>query len=416
MVTMRKILKHALRDTLKVVLPFAYRMFYWARPRRNDADPRNPRRILILNGAHIGDIVISTSLLPVLRSAYPKAQIGFLVGSWSKMVVENHPFVDYVHVIDHWWHNRSRVGCGTKLRQFYTSRRGALREIRQMRYDIAICIYPYLLPDLMNFAWIAGIPIRLGFRRSMFASLATAAVNVPDNPFLHQGAIMAEVLKPLSLDATHLERRKAQLAENGDRSIREVKALLGMEHMNDATYQVIHMGSGALNRELPIAFWREIARELSHSSTLVFTGKGDREARNAASVIDGLDRCVNACGALSWDGFVAAIRHARMLYGVESMAGHVAAAVGTPFVVAYTGMAGVARWRPESELGTVLSLHLNCAPCQRMNGCKEMPCLRKITPGDVLAFSWPIEKYELSVMAPNERQISNCCVPSCEDL
>src|SRR5690242_12990512 len=68
----------------------------------------NPKRILVVNGAHVGDVVMSTAVLGALRSAYPASEIGFVAGSWSKMVVTNHPMVDFVHVVDHWKMNRSR--------------------------------------------------------------------------------------------------------------------------------------------------------------------------------------------------------------------------------------------------------------------------------------------------------------------
>jgi heptosyltransferase-2 len=377
----------AIRNTLSVLLPLAYRVFYIGRPRRDAVDLNNPKRILVLNGAHIGDIVISTSILPILRSAYPNAQIGFVTGSWSKMVVKDHPDVDFIHCVDHWWINRDGKSLFSKVRHFLRTRSIALREIRELRYDMALCIYPFPLADLMEMAWCAGIPVLLGFRRSLCRSLATSATEVPGNPFLTEGAIQAEVLRPLSLDNRHLHKRKATLPESKLEAIREVCDLLKVTRIEDSSYRVIHMGSGIVKRELPLDFWREVAQDLSQNHTLVFTGKGEREAANASRVTDGLSRCINACDRLSWDGFVAAIRFADVLYGVESMAGHVAAAVGTPSISAYTAMSGVARWRPDSDTSAVYTKHLSCAPCESATGCKHMTCLRGVSPRDFLQVS-----------------------------
>ena len=88
---------------------------------------------------------------------------------------------------------------------------------------------------------------------------------------------------------------------------------------------------------------------------LLFTGRGSREGQQIARVIEGLDHCISACDRLTWNGFVTAVKHCERLYGVESMAGHVAAAVGTPCTVIYTGTAGVARWRPKE-------MHVRCLP------------------------------------------------------
>ena len=384
MFNVRRAVRATARNVLTALLPLAYRMFYRGRPVRAAAGPGDPKRILVLNGAHIGDIVISTSILGILRSAYPNAEIGFVTGSWSQMVLKDHPDVDFIHRVDHWLLNRSEQKLVSKVRQYQKTLTLALPEIRAIEYDLALCLYTYNHADFMDVAWLAGIPVRLGFQRSLYASLATAVTEVPKNPFLTQSAVQAAVLGPLALDPAHFQKRLATLPESTDGAIREVCTLLDASRIKDAAYCVIHMGSGALNRELPPQFWREVAETLAKSSTLVFTGRGERETSNVAAAISGLANCINACGRLSWDGFVAAVRYADVVYGVESMAGHVAAAVGTPCVVAYTGTGGVACWRPESDKCTVFTNHLPCAPCANPRGCNDMSCLRSVSPQDLL--------------------------------
>ena len=383
MVNTRRGARATIRTILTVLLPLAYRLLYHGRPIRPAPGLEGPKRILLLNGAHIGDIVISTSILPILRSAYPTAQIGFVTGSWSKVVLNGHPDVDFLHCIDHWILNRSGQNLFRRIRRYQMTRKTALHEISEARYDIAISLYTWSYPDFMEIAWGAGIPIRLAFRQSLFSPLATAATDVPKNYFQIQSAIQAEVLRPLSLDTCHLNKRKGKLSDSTDEAIRQVCALLNVPRIDEVPYSIVHMGSGAPNRELSLTFWREVAEDLSRSHTLVFTGKGQREAANAACVIAGLSRCVNACDRLSWDAFVAAVRFANAVYGVESMAGHVAAAVGTRCVVAYTGMAGVARWRPESNQCTVITRHLGCAPCENPRGCREIACIRGTLPKEM---------------------------------
>src|ERR1700757_1328965 len=107
MVNARRVVRATVRSVLTASLPLAYKLFHRDRPIRAAAGPEDPKRILVLNGAHIGDIVISTSILPILRSAYPNAQIGFVTGSWSQMVLKDHPDVYFIHCVDHWWINRN---------------------------------------------------------------------------------------------------------------------------------------------------------------------------------------------------------------------------------------------------------------------------------------------------------------------
>jgi len=368
---------------LKTLVSFAHGIFFRHAQKFSVADMESPKRILVLNGAHIGDIVITTSILPVLRSAYPSAEIGFMAGSWSSMVLKHHPDIAFSHCIDHWRINRNGKSLLNRYMQYRKTYKVALCQIRKIRYDLAICIYPYAYADFMYEAWRAGIPIRLGFENSLFASFASAAVEVPQNPFLHQGAMQAEVLRPLRLAQMHLEKRKAILPDSTDEAIQEVCRLVKVSSISDARYRIIHIGTGAPHRELSVDFWRQLAEALSKTHTLVFTGHGPREAAQIAQIVDGLDYCINACNSLSWNGFVAAVRHADTLYGIESMAGHVAGAVGTRCIVVYTGIGGLARWRPEGPV-TVMTNNLECAPCDRAKVCESMACIRGIVPQDLV--------------------------------
>lgn len=342
-----------------------------------------PRRILLINGFHIGDVVIATSVIPVLRRAYPAAEIGFLTGSWSRMVVEKNVDLKYLHCIDHWMNNRSSKGILKKYLQYRKTLRQAREEIRSVRYDWAICLITNF-PDFMDLAWRAGIPNRVTFRQSVFAKLATVLVDEPSSPFIHQGDRLAATLRALPLDQEFLQFRKSVLAPSDDVAVQEVCNILQLPCIEDARYRLVHMGSGAVLRELPTSFWGELARSVPPECKLLFTGRGERENQNITLAIAGLDNCINACDRLTWSGFVAAVRHAEVLYGVESMAGHVAGAVGTRCVVVYSGTAGVARWRPEGSSTVVFTTHVPCAPCHQAHGCAAMTCMHGIRPEDLV--------------------------------
>jgi len=342
-----------------------------------------PRRILVMMGAHIGDAVIATSLIPVLRSAYPDVQIGFAVGSWSQMVVQGHPEVMFIHTLDYWRLNRSKTGFLKKWWRYRCTRRKALREIREVGYDVAICAFPWI-PDFLDVAWAARIPVRSGFSKSVFVSLATHAVDYPSSPFVTQGACLAELLRAIGIGETHLSRRRSLLAPDVPEAVVEVCKLLSVKSLNGVRYQVVHVGSGAPKRELPTATWRELAM-LNKDHTLVFTGRGQREHQAILEITRGLSNCIDACDKLSWRGYVAAVRNAEKVYGVESMAGHVSAAVGTECVVVYSGTAGVARWRPDGKLVTVITNHVPCAPCFLAEGCAAMTCMKDINARQITA-------------------------------
>ena len=212
------------------------------RSRKKKIIDTDPTRILLMNCAHIGDVVISTSLLPVLRSAYPQAEIGFLTGSWSSMVVRDHPDIAFTHQIDHWRLNRTKIPLRMKVLRSWRTRRIALREIRSLNYDMSLSLHSWF-PDFLYLAWQAGIPSRLGFTHSLFAPFATMLSELPQADFIHQGDRIAEILSPLRIDAAHLSKRHSILGLSTAAAKQEVCALLGVETLERASYIVIHVGS-----------------------------------------------------------------------------------------------------------------------------------------------------------------------------
>jgi heptosyltransferase I len=350
---------------------------------------RPPQRILIVNGGHIGDVVIATSLLPVLRSAYPKAEIGFLTGTWARAVVRNHPEVAYTHCVDHWRMNRQDSGFVQKRLRYWQTRQAALQEIRALRYDVSFSLHPWRA-DFLPLAWQAAIPVRVAFSSSLWAPLATAVADYPHDDFpMHQGECQAALLRQFGIEGDHLQRRRSSLAATSGQALEEIYDLLRLSGPGEVRYSVIHMGAGITSKELPLSFWRDLAGRLSIHHPVIFTGKGARESSNIKQVIDGLPRCHNACDKLSWDGFVAAIRYAHTLYSIDSMASHVAAAVGTKCIALFGGMNTIARWRPDAENCTVWSNQVPCSPCHRQHGCGPMTCMQGFVPAEILGKTAP---------------------------
>ena len=366
----------------KAILYFPLRVLLYLRPLRGQSS--SIEKILLLDGAHIGDIVIASSLLPVLRSAFPGSEIGLACGSWAREVLQGHPDISYLHVIDHWSLNRAAVGFPRKLLRYWTTRRQAFREIREGKYDLALALHPSR-PDFLEIAWQAGIPIRAAFTRSLWAPLATVTASYPaeDAAFIPQGACFEALLRALGIEERHIRLRHSSLPPSSASAMAEVSALLSGATPDRTDYIVVHMGSGSRAKELSTDFWRELNLELA-GRKILFTGVGEREKLKIREVMDGIPGAVDACGLLSWSGFVAAVRHARALFGVDSAAAHVAAAVGTPCFSVYSGIAGVGRWRPEGDMAVVWSNPVPCSPCFRKDGCAEMHCMKGISPRNLL--------------------------------
>ena len=380
---MAEVKRAVLRSLRWLMKPAIHALGRLKRDRGSDPDTvRSPRRILILHPGHIGDIVIATALIDPLRSKFPSAEIGFVVGSWSAAVLKDVEGVSAIHTLDHWRLNRGSLGLLAKWKHYQRMRRQLVRELRIREYDVAISILN-VDPDLLDVSWAAGIPVRIGFRHSQLASLATHTVEDDTSAFLHQAQRQARTLLPLGIEPLDHTELHSRLAPDSDAARVEVQRVLGESGPEQSPYKVIHVGCGSELKEMPEAFWRVIAEHLSQTGRVVFTGRGPREQAMIGAVMEGLENCVDACDRLSWSGFVAMMRGAEAVYAVDSMAGHVAAAADRVTVTACPGTHGVARWRPMGPLATVFSRHVPCAPCGLLYGCAIKFC-KEIDPHELI--------------------------------
>ena len=339
-----------------------------------------PRSILLANSGHLGDLIISTSLLPVLTHAFPGVRIGFLVGSWSQAVARNHPLVDRVHVLDHWYFmSRNLRNIGEKLKNHWRQRRQVINEIRYQGYEVAIDLrvwFHHFVPAL----WEAGIPYRIGYDFGGFASLLTHVVNFQPRR-MSEAQWEAELLRFLPIPTDCWVRQRQILALASVEAKTEVRSLL----RGCGSYRVMHVGTnGGKLREWPSEKWKTLARILKNESTLVFTGRGAGEKAAIAEIAARLPNCLDACDRLSWDGLVELVRGAELVYSVDTSVGHVASAVGTPSVAIFGGITDHALRKPMGKQ-CVLAIHnVPCLPCFRRKGCEAMTCLRELPVESVL--------------------------------
>ncbi len=337
---------------------------------------RPPSRLLIANVAHLGDLVVATAILPVLKSAFPECKIGFLIGSWARPVLDGHPLVDDIHILDHWATNRASAPRRDKLRRYFQTRRHALREIKAARYDAAIDLC-WSFPNTLPFLWQAQIPVRIGYRSGGGGPLATHSLDF-DARALHVSERHLALVRLLPVSAENLAKAAPALAPVSGADAAAWQREMQAANLTSGGYIVFHVGAGGNLKVWPASKWRVLAqRWLETGARIVFTGAGEKDAALIAEITAGLSGCVNLCGRLNWGGLVAAITQARLVVCVDTVAGHIAGAVGTPCAVVTTGQSPYL-WHPLGQSHQVLTHSVPCAPCHRGLGCVGMECIREV--------------------------------------
>jgi ADP-heptose:LPS heptosyltransferase len=336
----------------------------------------SPRRILLVNAGHLGDVIISTALLPVLHHAFPGVEIGYLTGTYSRTVVEGHPLIVRCHFIDHWYQSREATPLWRKFATYLIMIPSIVRELRASRYDVAIDVRSWF-PNLIPLLWLVGIPVRVAYDRLGFGPLLTHRLTY-DYERRHELDYQLALLRALNISEASLAVAWPTLQQPSERAIHEAQTLLG----GTQRYRVLHPMASTPTRDWRLEHWHKLAQKLVKAGiTPVITGRGRRERAIADSICAIEPASINAVDALSWAGLLALIERAEAVYAVETSIGHAASAFHRPVVSIYGGMADPVHWAP---LGAVVTTKLTpCHPCLNKSGCATRECLMGIHVQDV---------------------------------
>jgi ADP-heptose:LPS heptosyltransferase len=339
-----------------------------------------PRRLLLADYGHLGDILITLSLLPGLARALPDTEIGLLCGSWNRAVVEDEPLLAHVHHLDHWFLDRSAASRAHKLRAFRRDLRRVVGEVRAVGYDTAVDCRPWF-PNAIPVLRRAGIPTRVGYDRVGFAPMLTGKVPFRYDATVHEREHHAAPLRALPVGDA-LDQLPAAWARAGV----DGGEVLARHHpdLQGRRYAVLHPGASTEVRDWNEDGWAEVARRTVADGVVpVITGLGDVQDAVARRLVDRVQGAVSLSSRLQWRELVGLIAGASVVYSVETSVGHLAGALGTPCVAVYGGMQNPLQWQPLGNRVELVTHELSCSPCFQREGCSHLSCLQGITADEV---------------------------------
>lgn len=342
----------------------------------------DPKRILICNYAHIGDVILATSVIPVLRARFPRAELGFLVHPTSAIALNHNPHVSQVHHVEHWHLNRSGAPLRQKVERHATSAWRALHEVRDREYDLAVDLYPYLENSAVFLA-AAGIPNRLGWTSGGLGALYTHAV---DWSFGQVSVVdwFKRLLAQIDGCEPYLELAKPSLYEPPE-AAQQWSALAKSAGVR-SRYTLFHVGAGAAIRRWPDESWLELARLcVEAGEQVVMIGLGREDSALCGLVARAVPGVIDLAGKLSWGQMIAAIRAASAIVGLDSSSMHVAGTVRLPTVCVAAGIVPSSMWHPKRARLSVIVTPTPCSPCYLPDGCSGMECIRRTSARTVFA-------------------------------
>jgi heptosyltransferase-2 len=335
---------------------------------------RHFQRILVIQTAFIGDVILTLPLVQALKRSYPKATVDVIATPGASDLFGNHPAVNRVITYDK--HGLDRGLSGFRR----------LREIvAKAHYELAVVPHRSIRSSLL--ARLANIPVRIGFDRNAGKQFLTHTVSYRQN--IHEIERNLCLLKPLEIE---LEGRELPTLYPAENEKKKVDRVLRQSFITKKRALVAIAPATVWNtKRWPRERFAEVSRRLRNSgcSIVLIGSDSDRALCDEIAVLGGRKEIVNTAGKLSLLESAELIRRARVILSNDSAPMHMGVAVRTPVVAVFGATVPAFGFSPYGKDDVVVeTLGLPCRPCS-IHGGKQCPidsfdCMMRIMPEQVV--------------------------------
>lgn len=307
-------------------------------------------KILIIQTAFIGDVILATSLVEKLSAFYPEAKIDFLLRKGNESILANNPHINEILIWD------KKIGKYQNLRKM-------LQQVRSRKYDVLINVQRFFSTGVL--AAFSGCKQIIGFDKNPLSFLFTKKVKhvigTKENP-------VHEVQRNLALieELTDGKMVRPKIYPS-EKDFQKVKT--------EGSYATIAPASVWFTKQLPPQKWLE-ANALLPKGMIVYLigGKEDIPLCELIRKSSGRENVINLAGQLSLLESAALMKNARMNFVNDSAPLHLASAVNAPVTAVFCSTIPAFGFGPLSDQSTVVEtkLALDCRPCG-LHGFRQCP-------------------------------------------
>lgn len=303
-------------------------------------------RILIIQTAFLGDVILATPVVAELKRLFPEATIDFLLKKGNESLLENNPSVNEVITFD--------KGNG-KTRAIYQ----LIKRFRKTKYDLVINLHRFGSSGMIT--GFSGAKLKYGFDKNPYAFLFS-------KKFTHSiGDGTHEVTRNLSLikEFGAKELVRPELFPSNDASKKVAKYI-------SQDYVCLAPASVWFTKQLPKKKWIELVEKIDKKVYLL-GGPADEAFCESIKLSCEDKEVVNLCGELSLLESAALMKGAKMNYVNDSGPLHLASATNAPVTAFFCSTIPDFGFGPLSEDSAILEVkNLSCRPCG-LHGHKECP-------------------------------------------
>lgn len=304
------------------------------------------KRILIIQTAFIGDVVLATPLIEKLHDSFPQAEIDFLVKKGCENLLKDHPKLQSVHVLDK----------NDKTKEILR----LIKELRNKKYDLAINLQRFFTSGMITL--FSGAKQTIGFDKNPLSAFYSKRIT-------HK----------LGNGSHEVERNLLLVAHLCNPTIIPPKLYPSSADFEKvAGYKnciAIAPTSVWFTKQWPAQHWSNLIRQYPESALVVLLGAAsDEQQCEKIKQISGHPNVLNLAGKLSMLQTCALMKNSEMNYVNDSAPLHFASAMNAPVTAIFCSTIPEFGFGPLSDNFKVVqtSEKLDCRPCG-IHGHKSCP-------------------------------------------
>lgn len=315
-------------------------------------------KILIIQTAFIGDVILATPLIEKLAKKFPGAQIDFLLRKGNENLLHNHPKLNKVFI----WNKKQNK---------FLNLLKIIFNIRKSEYDWVINLHRFMSTGIITV--FSGAKKTCGFDKNPLSLLFKER-------FRHEINGVHEIERNLSLIKSEadntIELPKLYPSDEDYKSTEEFKT---------KPYVCIAPTSVWFTKQLPIHKWIELIHKFSEETNIYLLG-GETDINACSEIVNQVlkKNVVNLAGQLTLLQTAALMGDSKMNYVNDSAPLHMASAVNAPVTAFFCSTIPAFGFGPLSAKSKIVEIKekLNCRPCG-LHGFMACPlqhfnCAKKI--------------------------------------
>ncbi len=343
--------------------------------------PDELRRVLVVKLRNLGDVLLASPVVSVLKRQLPQLEVDALVYADTADMLRGHPGLGELHEIHRDW---KQLGLFGRLR----CERQLLSSLKRRNYDLILNLTDHgrggLLSRLLKPRFAVAPDVRAG---RAYRSAYTHLYPVIGGNRRHTVEIHLDALRRIGIYPGRDERRLTLVP--GEAAVASVDRVLSAAGLKEKSFVLVHPGSRWFFKCWPPDRVAALCASLAARGlpVVLVCGPDPLEQRLLENVKNRTGPVAAVFpGNLSLKELAALIGRARLMVGMDSAPMHMAAAMGTP-TVAFFGPSGDVEWGPWQVPHRILTSSHACRPCGR-DGCgggKRSECLEAIELPQALA-------------------------------